>query len=187
MLEFNFHPFPELQTPRLLLRRMVAGDAPALFALRTSIDVLRYIDRPPHRSQEDSLEMIQKISESTEKNETIAWAITLHGKAEMIGNISYHRIEKENHRAEIGYLLHPSFWRQGFAGEAMGSVLEHGFNVMKLHSIEANVNPDNLASSGLLKKFGFVREAYFRENFLFNGRYIDTEIYSLLEKNYFQE
>ena len=180
MLEFNFNPFPELRTQRLLLRKMTLEDAPALYEMRSSIDVMRYLDRPFHRTVEESLEMLQKITESIEKNEAIAWAITLHGKPEMIGNISYHRVEREHHRAEIGYMLHPQYWRQGILGEAMMVVLDYGFRVMNLHSIEGNVNPDNLASSALLKKFGFVREAYFRENYLFNGKYIDTEIYSLL-------
>ena len=182
MLEFNFDPFPEVRTKRLLLRKMTIEDAPALFEMRSSDDIMRYLDRPYHRSVEDSLEMLRKISESLEKNEAIGWAISLHEKPEMIGNISYHRVEREHHRAEIGYMLQPAYWRQGILSEAMAVVLDYGFRVMKLHSIEGNVNPRNLASSALLKKFGFVREAYFRENYLYNGKFIDTEIYSLLEK-----
>jgi ribosomal-protein-alanine N-acetyltransferase len=51
---------------------------------------------------------------------------------------------------------------------------------MKLHSVEANVNPGNIASASLLKKHGFVKEAYFKENYFFNGNFHDSEIYSLL-------
>jgi ribosomal-protein-alanine N-acetyltransferase len=55
---------------------------------------------------------------------------------------------------------------------------------MNLHSIEANINPENIASRKLLEKTGFVREAYFKENYFFNGKFIDSEIYSLLNKNH---
>ena len=64
--------------------------------------------------------------------------------------------------------------------EAIEKVIQFGFNNMKLHSIEANINPDNLASAQLLKKFKFVKEAYFKENYFFNGKFLDSEIYSLL-------
>ncbi|MDO8550886.1 MAG: GNAT family protein [Ignavibacteria bacterium] len=51
---------------------------------------------------------------------------------------------------------------------------------MKLHSIEGTVNPNNLPSIKLLEKNNFIREAYFKENFYYNGKFLDTAIYSLI-------
>ena len=53
---------------------------------------------------------------------------------------------------------------------------------MKLHSSEARMNADNIASGKLLEKAGFIREAYFKEDYCYNGRFIDTAVYSLLTK-----
>ncbi len=184
MLEFNFYPFPLIETTRLTLRALTMDDAPRLFELRKNADLMRFIDRPLHRALEDSKELIQKIEDGIKNNDMIAWGITYKNEPEMIGNISYHRIEKEHHRAEIGYMLHPEHWRKGIISEAMTVVLDYGFAVMKLHSIEANVNPDNIASSNLLKKHGFTREAYFKENYFFNEKFLDTEIYSLLASSH---
>jgi ribosomal-protein-alanine N-acetyltransferase len=64
--------------------------------------------------------------------------------------------------------------------EAMDIVLDYGFNIMQLHSIEANVDPGNIASIKLLEKNGFVKEAHFKENLFFNGKFLDTVIYSLI-------
>ena len=64
--------------------------------------------------------------------------------------------------------------------EAMKGVLQYGFETMKLHSVEANVNPGNNASTKVLEKNGFVKEAYFKENYYYNGKFIDSAIYSLL-------
>jgi ribosomal-protein-alanine N-acetyltransferase len=183
MLEFNFHPFPVIQTDRLILRDTTMDDAPKLFELRKDVDVLRYINRPPHRTLDDTRELIQKIMDGIKSNDAIAWAVTLKNEPGLIGTISYHRIEKEHHRAEIGYMLHPLYWRKGIINEAMVAILDYGFRAMKLHSIEANVNPDNVASSNLLKKHGFVKEAHFKENYFSDGNFSDSEIYSLLEKN----
>ena len=183
MLEFLFHPFPILETNRLTLRTISLNDAEDLFQLRRNVDVMRFIDRIPHRTPDDTREMIQKIQEGIKNNDAIAWAVTLKNTPGLVGTFSYHRIEKEHHRAEIGYMLDPQHWRKGITNEAMLSVLDYGFKNMKLHSIEANVNPGNVASSSLLKKHGFVKEAYFKENYFFNGKFLDTEIYSLLENS----
>jgi len=64
--------------------------------------------------------------------------------------------------------------------EAFSEVVNYGFKVMKLHSIEANVNPANEASIKLLEKNNFIREAYYEENYYYNGKFLDTAIYSLL-------
>ena len=66
----------------------------------------------------------------------------------------------------------------------MVAVLNYGFTVMELHSVEANVNPDNAASISLLEKNHFIREACFKENYYFDGRFLDSAIYSLLSHSY---
>jgi ribosomal-protein-alanine N-acetyltransferase len=63
-------------------------------------------------------------------------------------------------------------------------MLKFGFDNIKLHSVEANVNPDNSSSIKVLEKFGFQKEAHFKENYLFNNQFLDSIIYSLLEKNF---
>jgi ribosomal-protein-alanine N-acetyltransferase len=97
-----------------------------------------------------------------------------------MGTIGFWRIQKEHYRAEIGYLLHPSWQGKGIMREALKAVLDYGFQAMKLHSVEAHVNPSNASSIGLLEKCGFVREAYYRENYFYNGQFMDSAVYSLL-------
>jgi ribosomal-protein-alanine N-acetyltransferase len=64
--------------------------------------------------------------------------------------------------------------------EALEIVLDYGFGKIKLHSVEANANPENAASIKLLERNGFIREGYFKENYFFNGKFSDSAIYSLL-------
>ena len=184
MLSFNFHPFPVLHTSRLVLRDLADRDAEALFRLRNDIDAMRYIERPRHKTLAESLEMIRKVQAGVNANESIGWAMTLAGDDTHIGSIGYHRIDRDNHRAEIGYMLNPRHWRKGLMSEALSAVLDYGFHVMNLHSVEANVNPENAASAGLLEKHGFVREAHFKENYFFNGKFFDSYIFSLLASRY---
>ena len=58
---------------------------------------------------------------------------------------------------------------------------------LNIHSIEAVVNPENNASIKILEKNGFVREAYYVEDYYFEGKFLDSAVYSLLEKNFIQK
>ena len=181
MLEPNFSPFPIIKTERLLLRCIEMKDAPELLFLRGSDKTMQYIDREKLTSTAEAEALIQKILESLNTNEGIMWCITLINKPKiLIGTIGHWRLLKQHYRAEVGYMLHPDHWNKGIMKEALLAVIDYGFNVMKLHSIEAHINPANAASAALLESTGFTREAYFKEDFFFNGAFIDSAIYSLL-------
>jgi len=181
MLELNFQPFPVIETERLLLREITDADIDMLFCLRSDKTVMKYVDRPLAVTKEDVMPLYNKTVAGVAENTGISWVIGLRETAEMIGQIGFWRIDTENHRAEIGYMLRPEFFGKGFGSEALKAVLSHGFKHFRFHSVEANVSPGNDASKRLLEKAGFVQEAYFRENYYFDGNFLDSLIYSLLE------
>ncbi len=184
MLPISFQPFPELKTERLWLRKMSLFDAPYVQQLRSNEEVMRYINRPLTKTLEEAENWIRIILEALEMNNGITWCICLKdAPMEHVGSIGLWRIEKENHRAEIGYMLEPVIQGKGIMHEAISAVLEYAFNVLKLHSVEAQIDPANLASASLLKKVGFIREGYFRENCYYKGVFTDTAVYSLLNPN----
>ena len=179
-MNISFDPFPQLITERLLLRRMTTDDANEMFFLRSDAEMLKYIDRAPARSIEEVIKFIEMVDANLVNNEGINWAISLKDDPKLVGNICFWRIEKEHYRAEIGYVLHPAHQGKGLMNEAMRAALDYGFNIMKLHSVEANVNPENTASINVLERHNFVREGYFKENYFYNGRFLDSAIYSLV-------
>lgn len=181
MLQLNFTPFPELETERLLLRRMVLADAKELLFLRSDKAVLEFLGKEPAKTIEEVESFINMINNNIDTDEAIQWAITFkENPAKLIGTICYWNIRKEHYRAETGYTLHPDHWNKGIMKEALKKVINYGFSVMKLHSIDANINPGNKASEALLVSTGFVKEAHFKEDFFFRGKFSDTVIYSLL-------
>jgi ribosomal-protein-alanine N-acetyltransferase len=131
-------------------------------------------------SLEEASQLINKLLEMEKNNDAFTWAITYKPSSTLIGTICYWNIMKEHFRAEIGYLLHPMEQGKGIMQEALSAVLNYGFELLKLHSVEANVNPNNVSSIKLLERNGFVREAYFKENYYYNNQFLDTAIYSLL-------
>lgn len=178
MLNLQFTDFPVLHTPRLHLRQVTLDDAPDLFVMRSDPRVMRYIGRPLHKEVHESAALIEISNKLFETNEGVMWGICLKEKPNIIGTIGFWRMDKANHRTEIGYLLHADYWRQGIMDEAIGVALDYAFKMLDFHSIEANTAPENTASGRILEKHGFVQEAYFRENFYFEGKFLDSKIYS---------
>lgn len=182
MMVYSFSPFPNLKTKRLLLRQIKKSDVAEILALRSDSKTMEFIPRPLLHTTEDALEHIAMINDKIEKNEAINWAITLKESNKLIGIIGHYRIAAENHRVEIGYMLLPEYHGQGITTEAVEEVIKYGWNQMQLHSIEAIIDPLNYASAKVLEKNGFIKEGHLRENVFFNGRYLDSVIYSLLKK-----
>ena len=181
MLTLNFSPFPTLKTGRLLLRSMILADAPYVMQLRSKKEVMKYINRPLTLTVEEAEKWIGVVTETLQKNDGITWCICLKEEPlKHVGSIGLWRIEKENYRAEIGYMLDPSLQGKGLMFEALQKVVDFGFSEMKIHSIEGRIDPRNIASGKLLEKRGFVQEAYFKENYYLPEGFADTAVYSLL-------
>lgn len=186
MIELNFQPFPLLETERFVLRRMTLADGPEMLFLRSDDAVLEFINREKATSLKQAEDFIQLIDKLIDGNESILWAIAWKDNPEkLIGTICIWQIQKEDFRAAVGYVLHPSQWRKGIMKEVLLKVVDYGFSTLQLHSIAAEVAPKNIASCTLLESVGFVREAYFKENVCYKGEFFDTAIYSLLKKSFY--
>ncbi|MFN8257376.1 MAG: GNAT family protein [Bacteroidales bacterium] len=176
-----FNKFPVLESERLLFRKFEKKDAPALYAIRSNQKVMQYMDTIIQTDISDAIRLIKSNQDDFKTKTGINWAIVLKSNQQLIGSFSFWRLILKHCRAEIGYSIDNKYWGNGIMSETFNSLIPFGFDTLGLHSIEANVNPDNQRSIGLLEKFGFRREAYFRENYLYKNTYLDSLIFSLLE------
>jgi ribosomal-protein-alanine N-acetyltransferase len=67
--------------------------------------------------------------------------------------------------------------------EDMLLVLKHAFQKLKLHRLEANIQPENPASIALARSCGFVREGFSRRYLKVGGRWKDHERWAILSEN----
>ena len=183
--ETYFENFPEIETERLILRKLEFNDASEVQLIRSDERVMIYMDSERHTTIEQSEKSILEKLKMYKEKGGILWAIIEKSTGKFIGDFTFFKIDNKNSRAEIGYTLKPEFWKKGFMKEVMLSTFNFGFTDFNLHSLEANINPKNDNSRAILIKMGFRKEAYFRENYYYNGEYLDSEIYSLLKSDFY--
>lgn len=172
-----------LETERLILRPFQMEDAKHIFEIRSNEYVMKFMDSSFHGSIEDSEKFVADNIKNQEEGNGFFWAIINKESGEFMGDFSIWNVDQKNNRGQIGYSLKKQYWKLGFMTEAMKEILLYGFKELGLHSYEANINPMNEGSRKCLEKIGFNKEAYFRENYFFEGKYLDSEIYCLIKSD----
>jgi ribosomal-protein-alanine N-acetyltransferase len=176
-----FSRFPSLSTNRLLLRHIVPGDAEALFAILSDDEAMEFYGSEPHRSLDETKDMIRRMEERYTRKEALRWGITLNGEERLIGSCSLFHFDEGFDRAEVGYELNRAFWGKGIMTEAVSAILTFGFSELGLHRIEANIEIANERSKNLLLKLGFTYEGYLRQRFPFRGQFLNEYYFGLLK------
>ena len=148
-------PFPRLITDRLVLRQLEMRDDAEIFFLRSDKTINEFLVSPIATSIQDARDFIEKINKSITNSESDYWAITVKGNNKLIGTICIWNIDREENKAEIGYVLHPAYCGKGFMSEAVAAVIQYGFGKMKLRCLDAVVHPENKRSIILLERNGF--------------------------------
>jgi [ribosomal protein S5]-alanine N-acetyltransferase len=154
----SFSPFPVLTTPRLTLRQLWGTDDIEVFFLRSDPVVMQFLDTPIAASIDDARMYIQNINNGIALGNWILWSIQLIDDPKMIGSICLWNFSVDKSIAEIGYVLHPNWQRQGLMQEAITGVLDYGFNILHLIKIIAHLHPGNKRSIDLLERNNFFYE-----------------------------
>ncbi len=82
--------------------------------------------------------------------------------------------------AYLGYYMFSGFERRGYMKWALGTVIQRAWKQLKLHRLEANIQPGNLASIELVKTLGFTKEGYSAAYLKVGGRWCDHERWAIL-------
>ena len=104
---------------------------------------------------------------------------------QIVGSINLSQIFLGGFRnAYLGYFIGAPYAARGYMTEAIGLLLRHAFTQLKLHRLEANIQPGNVASAALVKGAGFVREGYSRRYLKICGRWRDHERWAILAEDW---
>jgi RimJ/RimL family protein N-acetyltransferase len=180
----DFPPQPMLQTARLTLRPMSAGDADAVRRLAGDPDVAASALNIPYPFEpEMAEEWIARQAQAYEEAREVTFAIIRRSDEEFVGAIGLD-VSREHERAELGYWVGQPFWGRGYATEAAFAVLEFAFKKLLLNRVYANHFADNPASGRVLEKIGMAREGCQRQHVLWWGEYRDLVCYGITRERF---
>ena len=171
----------EISSERLRLRALRQEDAVPLSASYSDPETMEYWSCPPLNDLEAAREFVRKDLESDARGDSLNWAIVLDRPSAVIGKCILFNYSESNRRAEVGYILNRDYWRRGLALEAMTSLIDFAFNTLGMHRLEADTDPGNTGSLGLLEKLGFSREGLFRDRWFVYGQWQDSVMLGLLK------
>ena len=110
----------------------------------------------------------------------VAYLLRLRASGELVGVINVSEIVRGNfHSAYLGYYAFAPYARQGLMAEGLGLVVRDAFRRLRLHRLEAAVQPGNGASRALVRSLGFRREGYSRRYLKIAGRWRDHERWAI--------
>ena len=136
----------KIRTDRLLLRPATFGDVEAFHGIMSDGRAMAYWSTTPHKDMDETRSWIASMI-GIGPGEGEDFVIELDGR--VIGKAGLYRFP------EIGFILHPHAWGNGYAREALEAVLQRAFTVHRLAGVEADVDPRNAASLRLLTGLGF--------------------------------
>lgn len=146
----------KMETKRILLRPWLNSDAEMLFKYASDPDVGPRAGWPPHKSVEESLEIIRTVF-----NAEGTWAVIWKESGEVIGCVGYLPASASNLKiaedhAEVGYWIARPYWGKGICTEALQMVIDYCFNEKGFTVLWGSYFPSNPASGRVMEKCGFV-------------------------------
>ena len=174
------YPTATLKTARLTLRPMTMMDAADLFAVFSDPAVVRYWSAEPWTSIAFAEQSIERALDNYRDGSDVRFGVELTETRTLIGTVNLHHFFPQNRRCEIGYALGSPYWGKGLASEALEAAIDYGFHELRLNRIEADIDPRNAASAGILERMGFRKEGYMPERWFVHGEMADTINYGLL-------
>ncbi len=179
-IENIFADLPELETPRLLLRKLKLEDAEDMFEYVSDPGVPKDSTWPLHKSIEDSRACINFSLQHYAKKELGEWGVALKETGKLIGTCGFVWWKPEHAKAEIRGALSRKYWSRGLMTEAVAALMDFGFNEMKLHRLEGLCTPTNFASEKVMLKNGMKFEGILRDVVYDKSGFISLKLYSML-------
>ena len=167
---------------RLYLRPLELADRDRYLRWINDPEINRYLvhSLPIHEAAEEKF-----LRELGERQDEAIFAIALKDDDRHIGGCGLHRIALPARKAELGIFIgEPDCWNRGLGREAVGLLLDYGFNRLGLHRIELHVYAYNRRGVRCYERCGFRFEGALREARFCDGQFHDVLCYGILEHEY---
>jgi ribosomal-protein-alanine N-acetyltransferase len=167
--------------PRVFIRTPELDDEAEFLALmRASARLHRGLVTPPRTPK-----AFAAFVERTRREDFESLLVCRAEDEKIVGVFSLSQIFYGNFQsAYMGYSAGKPYAGRGYMSDGMRLVLRHAFVRLKLHRVEANIQPDNAPSISLVLRAGFKREGYSPRYLKIAGRWRDHERWAILREDW---
>lgn len=179
--------FPTLSSERLVLDQLAPTDAADIFDIFSDPEVVRHYDVELFKEPEEGANLIEYFQARFDSDTGIRWAIRSRSTGAFLGSCGFNAWNEYDYSAVIGYELKPNYWGQGFAKEAIMTIVSYLLSEsfrFHVNRIEALILPTNIPSRNVAEKCGFVFEGTLRGKCYWNGDFHNMNMFSLLRKDF---
>ena len=169
-----------LQTSRLTLRPLEAGDAEDLHALMSDVEVMAFWDWEAIEDIVFTRTVLQSQLDAMAQDRARHWAMLRLEDGVFLGCCDVSDIDRWHHRAEIGFMIGRAYWGDGYALEALRAVVDHAAVSLRLRRLSARTHLGNVRSVRLLERLGFHEEGLLRGYVDREGERRDCQLFGLL-------
>ncbi len=176
-----------LHSQRLRLRPINTNDIEAVHALHSmpQTDAFNTLGIPDSIHTTEQIVNGWLMQQQENPVRLLVYCIELAAAKQFIGLIGLIAGKPNYYSAEVWYKIHPDYWRNGYATEALILLLDFCFAELKLHRVEAGCAVENTASARVLEKAGLSKEGTLRKKIPIRGEWKDNFQYAILEEDYF--
>ena len=164
---------------RIALRPLQISDAGDIFDIWSDPEVMRFYDLAPLVAIDQAQQLVAGMVQDLVEAKGVRWAILLTESNRLIGTCGF-MLNHNFHSATLGFELARRYWRQGLMREALDAAIDHAYREWDINRIQTTTNLDNQASSGLLRKLGFVEEGVMRQWGYWQSAFHDVRLFSLI-------
>ena len=177
-----------IETERLILRPLLMSDADDLFEYQSRPEIVRYIPWP-ERTYAQVVEALEKFASSgksilKESGDFLLLGWQLKDSGKVIGQSNLGFKSSADQCADIGWVTHQDFQRNGYAFEATQALIKYAFENFPLHRIIADIDTRNPESAAMAEKLGMRREGEFKDAEFFKGAWCDMWLYAILKSEF---
>ncbi|WP_394740822.1 GNAT family N-acetyltransferase [Natronococcus roseus] len=140
-----------------------------------------------HLGAADPLNRIQEREWIESLDDTEGYHFLIAADGSPVGSIGLHEPNEIWGTIEIGYMIDPDCWGQGYATDAVSQACRYAFAERRFEKVFACVYETNPASHRVLKKAGFVEEGRLRDEAFVEGERVDLFRYGLLADDWFEQ
>lgn len=176
-----FADLPELNTPRLLLRKMTMRDAADLHEYCRDKQVAEHVLWNAHQSMLDTRGYLRFILHQYRDGVPSSYGMVLKETGKLIGTIGFMGYSPENNSVEVGYSMSRAYWNKGLMTEALRAVIDMAFEALHVNRVEAMHETTNPASGKVMLKCGMRFEGVMRSKIFNKGHYSDVAMYAITQ------